>query len=381
MIQPRRVAHLVLTHEPVDHIVDELAVTVEEIIAAERHVLQRLDRRRVEQVLWQTVAGERRIALSGPKDDALKLIADQQELLIDRAVADDGDAEPRDDVGGCPAGAHAREAAEVAVPHRLRRQQRRRLDVILAPARLDGGEEERAIVAVVAGYDDGAAGGDRHLIGAQVVLRAVRIRERERRRVPFRVAVVPQRGSRQAVRPGLRRRVDDAAAGLPELRGVRGRLRREFLDGFGREAHDGAGQPNAGVVDAVGEDRRAAGPPAVDAEIEPRDRCAGCDRRILAAHVAGDVWNRDGEVEHAAIVERDPDNLALGDRLAGRPRIRVEQRRLRAHGHLRLQRAGLERHVDGRGRCRVDLHQVHHGRLEPARFDDDPVDDGLEVGG
>src|SRR2546430_8502688 len=59
---------------------------------------------------------------------------------------------------------------------------------------------------------------------------------------------VPQRGSRQAVRPGLRRRVDDAAAGLPELRGERGRLRREFLDGLRSEEHTSELQYQSNIV-------------------------------------------------------------------------------------------------------------------------------------
>src|SRR4030095_5429613 len=111
----------------------------------------------------------------------------------------------------------------------------------------------------------------------------------EGRRVERRVAMIPVCQAIVTIRPRLCRHIDDTASGLAELRReVRG-LDGELLDRIWREGHDGAPQTSAGVVRAIGKNRRAAGAPAVDVDVEAGRRYVLAQFGVFGPGHAADV--------------------------------------------------------------------------------------------
>ena len=77
--------------------------------------------------------------------------------------------------------------------------------------------------------------------------------------VEFRIAVIPERDAIEIICARLGGHVDYAASGVSEFCRVRRGLNCEFLYRFGREAHHGARNAHARVVDAVSQNRCTAG--------------------------------------------------------------------------------------------------------------------------
>ena len=262
------------------------------------------------------VARELRVGLAARQSDGNEAAVDQVELAVDVRVRV-GDlagelGELRDDARGRPAVREPDEAAEVAGAHGVGREQRVRHDEVLTPARLDREEEEGSVFPVVEllaalaeqRQVDGAAQRERRLVRAQVVLGAEHA-DAPGLRVGRGVARVPEGLPVELVRAGLGREVDDAAAAHAVLGGVGGGLHGELLHRLRREADDLARDADAGVARAVGEDGGAARSAAVQAQVVAGGGRAGSDRGVFAAGVARDVRGRHGEVEHAAVEERN----------------------------------------------------------------------------
>src|SRR5262249_35586642 len=135
------------------------------------------------------------------------------------------------------------------------------------------------------GQPNRAANRAGELIVAQVIRWAWGRPGAEGTRVGYRVAGIPERHAIIAVGPGLGSDIDDAASGRAVFSRIRRTLYGASLPRLRREAHDCARDADAGVVDAVRQHHRAAGPPAIDTQVESGYRLIGGDSGILAAGV------------------------------------------------------------------------------------------------
>ncbi len=89
---------------------------------------------------------------------------------------------------------------------------------------------------------------------------------------------------------------------------------------------------------------------------------------------AADVADGQHQVEHAAIVERQIPDLALGDRLPRRAGFGVDQRCFRDDVDYGFDRAGFKRDIDRSRDGRVNLDAIDHGLLEARRLHRDAID-------
>ena len=121
------------------------------------------------------------------------------------------------------------------------------------------------------------------------------------------------------------------------------------------------------------------GRPPPTLRLQPGTRRDADEDRILAARVARDVGQGQGQIEHAAVDQRHVLNLALGDRAAGGAGFGVDHRRFGIDGHLGVDRARLHRDVHRGVAGRIDLHVVDDLLLEAGGLHLDPVGDRLEI--
>ena len=274
MVQPQGQPLLHVPDERRERVVAQDPVAVQEVVAGLGQVGQQAQAQSVEHLGGDAVVREGGEGLAGGEHPPAELVPDHLPLVVEghrlpgqpEALGDvtRGIAERRASAGD------RHDVVEVAAPHRLRGQEqvgRRRGVVVIA--RLVGHVEERAVAPVVTAEElfrdpDRPPQRERALVLAAVGGRPVHRGRREGSRVESRVAVVPAHEAPIVVGAGLGGHVDDPARGLPVFRGeVRG-LDGELLHRIGRERDDGPAQADPGVPGAVGQDRRAPGPAAVD---------------------------------------------------------------------------------------------------------------------
>ena len=383
MVDAGGVADFVLHQLAGGEDVRDQAVAVEVVGAGLGDVGERLNRRGVEQGLRDHVAGEGRGGGGGRE----LVAADEVEIVVNGAVAGGDDGRRRDGFElidhalGQPAGVRVDQAAEVAVAHAVGEEQAVLVEVIAAVLGFNGAEEEGLIFAVVDFGDvDGAAGGTGELVVFEGGDGAIGGGEREGRGGEGGVAVVPEERAAQTVGAGFGGDVDDAAAGGAVFGGKRRGLDGKLLDGFGRETGDGAAEADAGVVGAIGEDERAEGSAAADAQITAGARGGADQSGVLTAGVAADVGQGEGEVEHAAVDQRGVLNFARGDGGTEGAAFGVDGSGFGLHGDFGGERAGVEFDIDGDDAGGIHFHVVDGALAEAGGFDLDPVSHGLERG-
>ena len=262
-----------------------------------------------------------------------------------------------------------REFREIAGAHLLGRHRERRRLRLDVPQVLVGHHEERPVP------QHRTADLSREPVVGARRLGAARALGEQRRRRAARVAVEVAAGAADRIRAALEREVHGRAGGVPALRVERIRLHLELRDRVRRRR-----EPDAARVREI---RRA-----VDHELVAAEHAVGDD----AAEVA--VVHRPGEVEirgvhdpggetrqhvRRAVAERQLGDLLGVDEDAGDPAVRVEQRRLRAHGHRLLDGAGRQRDVDAHGLRHRDLLPFANEGLEAGERGRDVVLAGVEI--
>ena len=189
--------------------------------------------------------------------------------------------------------------------------------------------------------------------------------------VPQELECAAAEGVRSRLRDGVER-----AAGAMALGGIGVLLDAEFLQRIDRRLDPGAALMLLGDVDAVEQEARLL--PA-----DAADDVAVHDFRPHRLHVARRRQERRArcqlrELVKAAAVERQVDDLFVGDDVAERRRFGVQQRGLCGDEDISRQRTHRECQLHA---CRLpdgQLHAIADGRLKPWQRRADAIEAGLE---
>ena len=314
--------------------------------AGRRIVRQRLGVGRIDHRCRNDVAGERRVSLAGGgrrHGDELIVVHDRilvvksshacaRQVVLGGHVRRQGSRRRNDGI------------APVSRAFGGGRQQRVLRQEVPPPVRLEGRKPKGLVLAVVELRNvNRAAGREGALIVFQRGWGPVDGSQGKGPGGEGGVAVVPQRRAVELVGARFCGGIDDAAAAGSVLRGVGTGLNRELLNGFGRETHHGTREADARVIGAIRQKLSTERPSAVYAQSAPR---TGSDARhypVLAARVARSVGLRQGQIEHAAVHQRQVVDLALCDHAVGGSRFGVHHGRAGLHFHRGRNRSGLER--------------------------------------
>jgi hypothetical protein len=223
---------------------------------------------------------------------------------------------------------------------------------LIAPLPLVAGEEERS------GLHNRPAQRRAELIALEVLL----LRGEEVLRVERVVAQEFERAAVEGVGPRLGDGVERAASAM-ELGGVGVLLDAELLQRVDRRLNPGAALVLFGDVHAVEQEAR----------LLPADAAydvAVHDFRPHGLHVSRRRQQRGarrelGQLVKAAAVQRQVDDLLVGDDVAQRRRFRVQQRRPCGDEDIGGQSAHRERQVHARRLPDRQLHAIANRRLEP----------------
>src|SRR5262249_13092032 len=118
---------------------------------------------------------------------------------------------------------------------------------------------------------------------------------------------------------------------------------------------------------------------AINTQVESGHWLIGGHAWVLTIGVAGNIRNRDRQIEHAAIVERYVLNLPCRDRLAGRSGLSINKDGFRRDRHGLLERTRFQRDVHCRNDGRVYFHAIDEGLLKASHFDSNTVGYRVEL--